>query len=154
VFNSLEGLANLVLSILLVRHFGLLGVALGTMVPMAFTKLFVQPWYFCRIMHFDLLEYYTLLAKSFLATALALLLPAALIFRFAAADYKVMAALLVVSILCFVPVLFVLLFTAAERNSIRTALSGFLGSRHARQSVPSLPMEAPQSIEAAQSLEA
>jgi O-antigen/teichoic acid export membrane protein len=126
VFNSLEGVANLVLSILLVRHFGLLGVALGTMIPMALTKLFVQPWYFCRIMHFDLWDYYALLGKSFSAAVLALLLPAALIFRFAAADYKVMGVLLTVSLLCFVPVLFFLLFTSPERDSLRNALGDFL----------------------------
>jgi hypothetical protein len=122
-----EGVANLVLSILLVRHFGLLGVALGTMIPMALTKLFVQPWYFCRIMQFDLLEYYGLLARSLFATVLALLLPAALILRFAAADYKIMAALLAASVLCFVPAIFALLFTAAERHAVWTGLVGTLG---------------------------
>ena len=86
-FNSLEGVANLVLSILLVRHLGLLGVALGTMIPMAFTKLFVQPWYFCRVMHFDLWEYYALLVKSLFAAVVALLLPAVLVLRYSAPDY-------------------------------------------------------------------
>jgi O-antigen/teichoic acid export membrane protein len=127
VFNSVEGVANLVLSILLVHHFGLWGVALGTMIPMALTKLCVQPWYFCRIMHFDLWEYYALLARSFSVAALALVLPATLILRFAAADYKVMAALLVASLLCFLPVLAFLLFTAAERNSICNVLWQLLG---------------------------
>ena len=126
VFNSVEGVANLVLSIVLVRHWGMLGVALGTMIPMALTKIFVQPWYLCRIMHFDLGKYYALLARSLFATLLALLLPGALIFRFAAADYKVMLALIAVSMLLFVPVAFALLFTAPERESLRNALSGFL----------------------------
>jgi O-antigen/teichoic acid export membrane protein len=126
VFNSLEGVANLVLSILLVRHLGMLGVALGTMIPMALTKLFIQPWYFCRTMRFNLWAYYRLLAKSYFATALALLLPAALIYRFAAADYKIMAALLAASLLCFVPVVFALLFTAPERKRVRDALGGLL----------------------------
>jgi hypothetical protein len=52
------------------------------------------------------------------ATLTALLLPAGLVLRFASADYKVMAALLVASVLCFVPVVFVLLFTAAERETV------------------------------------
>jgi O-antigen/teichoic acid export membrane protein len=121
-FNSLEGVANLVLSILLVRHMGLLGVALGTMIPMAFTKLFVQPWYFCRIMHFDLWEYYALLAKSLFAAVVALLLPAVLVLRFSAPDYMTMMALLVASIFCFVPVVFALLFTNPERRAVWNAL--------------------------------
>jgi O-antigen/teichoic acid export membrane protein len=49
VFNSLEGVCNLVLSVILVRSFGLLGVALGTMIPMVFTKLLIQPWYVCKV---------------------------------------------------------------------------------------------------------
>lgn len=126
VFNTVEGVANLIISILLVRHYGLLGVALGTMIPMALTKLIAQPWYFCRIMHFNLWEYYSLLLRSFVAATLALLLPAALVLRFAAADYKVMVALLAASALCFVPVLFALLFTAPERNGIRQAIGGVI----------------------------
>jgi hypothetical protein len=78
-------------------------------------------------MHFDLWEYYALLARSFSVAALALVLPATLILRFAAADYKVMAALLVASLLCFLPVLAFLLFTAAERNSICNVLWQLLG---------------------------
>ena len=138
VFNSLEGVANLVLSILLVRHLGLLGVALGTMIPMALTKLFVQPWYFCRIMRFNLWEYYALLARSLFATVLALLLPAALILRFAVADYKVMVTLLAASILCFVPVVFALLFTAPERKSVRNAIGGFLSRAQTGQDAQSV----------------
>jgi len=135
VFNSVEGVANLVLSIVLVRHLGMLGVALGTMIPMALTKVFVQPWYLCRIMHFDLGKYYALLARSLFATLVALLLPAVLIVRFAAADYKIMLALVAASMLLFVPVAFALLFTAPERESLRNALSAFLGHPRASQDV-------------------
>jgi len=43
-----EGIANLVLSVLWVQKYGLLGVAMGTAVPLVFSKLFVQPWYVLR----------------------------------------------------------------------------------------------------------
>lgn len=40
-----EGLANLVLSIFWGRKYGLVGVALGTTVPLVLVKLTLQPWY-------------------------------------------------------------------------------------------------------------
>jgi O-antigen/teichoic acid export membrane protein len=43
-----EGFANLGLSIYLARSYGLVGVALGTAIPMLVTSIFVQPWYALR----------------------------------------------------------------------------------------------------------
>jgi O-antigen/teichoic acid export membrane protein len=43
-----EGAANLVLSIWWARKYGLLGVALGTAIPLIASKVFVQPWYALR----------------------------------------------------------------------------------------------------------
>ena len=45
-----EGAANLVLSILLVRHFGIVGVALGTAIPLLCLSLFFLPYYHCRLL--------------------------------------------------------------------------------------------------------
>jgi O-antigen/teichoic acid export membrane protein len=44
-----EGLLNLVLSLILVKKLGILGVALGTQIPMTFMTLFIQPWYVSRV---------------------------------------------------------------------------------------------------------
>lgn len=44
----LEGGINLVLSVLLVRHFGILGVAWGTAIPLACTSLVFLPQHLCR----------------------------------------------------------------------------------------------------------
>jgi len=52
-----EGIANLILSILLVVKFGILGVALGTMVPTLITKLIIQPIYCCKIFKIKWSEY-------------------------------------------------------------------------------------------------
>ncbi len=48
-WTVLEGIANLLLSVALVRRYGILGVALGTTVPLLFTKLVIQPWYVLRV---------------------------------------------------------------------------------------------------------
>jgi O-antigen/teichoic acid export membrane protein len=46
----LEGGANLLLSVLLARRFGIVGVALGTAIPMACTSLFFLPGHLCRVL--------------------------------------------------------------------------------------------------------
>ncbi|MGH9508347.1 MAG: lipopolysaccharide biosynthesis protein [Terriglobales bacterium] len=48
-WTLLEGLANLVLSVYWSTKLGILGVALGTAVPMIAFKLILQPWYALRV---------------------------------------------------------------------------------------------------------
>lgn len=47
--NIIEALANLVLSLVMVQHYGILGVAIGTAVPMIISKLLLQPYLFCKL---------------------------------------------------------------------------------------------------------
>src|SRR6202008_4912680 len=55
--NLAEGSINLILSLVLVRHFGMIGVALGTLIPMLVTKLWIQPLYVCHVAGIEFLEY-------------------------------------------------------------------------------------------------
>jgi O-antigen/teichoic acid export membrane protein len=54
----IEGGVNLLLSILLVKNLGLIGVALGTAIPMLFTKILIQPVYSSRIIGVRWIEYF------------------------------------------------------------------------------------------------
>jgi hypothetical protein len=47
----LEGAANLILSIFLVRPFGILGDAAGTAIPLACTSLVFLPRHLCRVLN-------------------------------------------------------------------------------------------------------
>jgi len=58
-----EGIANLVLSVILVRKFGIVGDAIGTAVPLSCTVLFFLPHHLCRILKLRLTSY---LRRSFL----------------------------------------------------------------------------------------
>lgn len=49
-----EATANLILSITLVRHIGLIGVAVGTVIPSLFVTLFLRPPYVCRMLGMSL----------------------------------------------------------------------------------------------------
>jgi O-antigen/teichoic acid export membrane protein len=63
-----EGIANLVLSIYWARHYGgIIGVALGTTVPLLIVRLGIQPFYTLHVMEVTWSEY---LSKSLLRPAL------------------------------------------------------------------------------------
>jgi len=53
-----EGVANLVLSVIWARRYGIVGVALGTAVPLLLVKLTLQPWYVTRVLNLSLAEYF------------------------------------------------------------------------------------------------
>lgn len=52
-----EGVLNFGLSLLLVRGYGIIGVALGTAIPMIALRVFIQPIYVARIAGLSLREY-------------------------------------------------------------------------------------------------
>ncbi len=52
-----EGVSNLILSIALVRHFGIIGDAVGTAIPLVCTQLFFLPHHLCRLLKIHLVSY-------------------------------------------------------------------------------------------------
>ena len=52
-----EAMINLGLSIFLVFHFGLFGVALGTAIPMLIVKILIQPLYISKVIEISWVEY-------------------------------------------------------------------------------------------------
>jgi len=58
IANSCEGLLNFILSIILVRFYGIYGVAMGTSISMFAFKVFVQPVYVCKAIDIKLTKYY------------------------------------------------------------------------------------------------
>ncbi len=59
----IEGAANLVLSIVLVRRFGIIGDAVGTAIPLTCTMIFFLPRHLCRLLGIRLRTY---LSQTFL----------------------------------------------------------------------------------------
>jgi O-antigen/teichoic acid export membrane protein len=75
--TGFEGIANLILSVVLIRPLGLIGDALGTAIPLACTSLFFMPRHLCRVLNVKvgtfLREAYTLPLLLSLPTVAALL---------------------------------------------------------------------------------
>ncbi len=70
-----EGLLNLVLSVVWARRYGIVGVAMGTAVPLLLVKLTLQPWYTMRVLRQPLRKYFEkALARPVLASSLFLVL--------------------------------------------------------------------------------
>jgi len=57
VILVLEGAANVLLSVVLARHYGLNGVALGTAIPLACTSVLFLPIHVCRVLGLRLRNY-------------------------------------------------------------------------------------------------
>ena len=122
LFTSVEALANLILSLLLVRKFGMFGVALGTFLPMTIVKLFVQPFYVCHVLSVAYSDYLRPTGKTLALVAFCLVVPAVLSSRFAVPDYRGLATLGVVSTLSYAIPLLILEFTSAEILILKQAI--------------------------------
>ena len=76
--TSMESIANLILSIVLIRPFGILGDAAGTTIPLLCTTLFFMPRHLCRVLEIRtstfLRETYTLPLLLVTPSVVALLL--------------------------------------------------------------------------------
>jgi O-antigen/teichoic acid export membrane protein len=68
--NIMEGVANLILSVILVQEYGIIGVAIGTAIPTIFVKTFLLPKYSCELLGIPLSIYYRLISKYALASIL------------------------------------------------------------------------------------
>ncbi|HEY3198656.1 MAG TPA: oligosaccharide flippase family protein [Nitrospirales bacterium] len=122
LMNLAEGIANLVLSVWLVKPLGIFGVALGTFIPMLLTKLIVQPLYVCRVSFVPYGEYMREIARSLVVIGVALLVPGLISARFAAANYYSLMAVALSSLVCYLPVIWFLHLTKQERAIVGGAV--------------------------------
>jgi O-antigen/teichoic acid export membrane protein len=127
----IEGVVNLTLSILLARRYGIVGVALGTTIPMLITRTFVQPVYVCHVAGIAISEYLRRVARTLASVAAALIIPGLLTVRFVAPDYKVLLTLATVSLIAYGAVLWMLEFSPVETSLLRQAISPRLAAKKA-----------------------
>jgi O-antigen/teichoic acid export membrane protein len=120
--NSLEAIANLALSIILAKRYGMIGVALGTLFPMVLARLFIQPVYVCRLANIPLGEYVQRFAKTTAAVAASLVIPLILALKFAAPSYKVLFSIGILSAILYVVPLWLFEFSEAETTMLTRAM--------------------------------
>lgn len=116
ILNLIEGIVNLLLSLVLVRFYGLVGVALGTFIPMMIHKLFILPVYFCNASQFEYKEYVWEIAKMVVTVCCSLVLPLLISLYFLAPDYNILFTLGFVSLAIYSITVWILGFHPEERQ--------------------------------------
>jgi O-antigen/teichoic acid export membrane protein len=122
ILNSIEGIANLLLSLLFVHWYGMYGVALGTLVPMLLSKLFVQPMYVCRVAGIVYWEYARKTGRTLISVSCALIVPVLISIKIAVPNYKVLFMLGLLSALIYVLALWIFEFSEGETHILRQAI--------------------------------
>lgn len=117
ISNSAEGIANLVLSIILVKKYGLMGVALGTAIPMIIIKLFIQPVFTCRVIKLSIWKYYfKVLIPVIFKSGVILIFFWFMVKNLIVADYFKLLGLILANIILFGASIYFLGLNNAERN--------------------------------------
>lgn len=130
ISNAVEALLNLVLSLVLVRYYGILGVALGTLLPMFVTKLLVQPWWVCRVAGLSLMKYAGLVVETTLKSVLVFLVALLCCQWGLVPEYKLMMPSVILATLMYGVGAWFLVFGPQERERLLTALPlPFLSAR-------------------------
>lgn len=123
VTNGCEGMLNLLLSLILVKYYGIYGVALGTAIAMIIFKLFVQPIVVCRAINLSIYDFYL---KTLFYTAIKTLAPLLLYFYiikdFLRADYTSIILTGIIQALLFIPIAFFFILGKKERQLIKSTV--------------------------------
>jgi hypothetical protein len=127
LLSAFEGLVNLALSLILLKYYGMYGVALGSAVEMIFFKLLVQPFYICRVVQLPVRTYLVNVILGTLAkTALPLGCYFFLIRGLVLPDYGRLVACVAVQTMIFIPAAYCFILGADEKRIInRLAASIF-----------------------------
>jgi O-antigen/teichoic acid export membrane protein len=130
-----EAVANVGLSMYWARKYGLFGVALGTLVPIAVAKIFIQPAYVCRHLQLSVKTYYfDLLGRSVVPMALTSVLIWVLLFRKITFPNVIAVCLaMVFQALVAATIAFVVAFNKSDKNLLLTRLLPIL---HSQRRVP------------------
>lgn len=123
-----EGLANIGLSIIWGRSYGLLGIAMGTVIPMLGIKLIIQPYYALKAAELPAWTYlYEGLGRPLVVAPL-FALAAALIAVYATPNLPLFTALVLGQVIVFLGIAWILGLTRTERQSVRKYAHGRLQS--------------------------
>ncbi len=116
--NIGEGVLNLILSIILVKKFGIIGVALGTAIPLVLTKFFIQPFYVTRVLKISLAKYVFVILVPFFITVLAVGIPWLAISRYLLSNYINLLFFGTIQTLIFALLVFLFGFTKVEKTFV------------------------------------
>jgi O-antigen/teichoic acid export membrane protein len=123
-----EAISNFGLSVYWARHYGMIGVALGTLVPIAIAKILIQPFYVCRHLQISIGGYYVkLFGRSVVAPALiSTFLWMACFRKLNLPNVGMVCAVIILQALICAMAAFFFIFDKTERNSMLKQVLGLL----------------------------
>jgi O-antigen/teichoic acid export membrane protein len=101
ILNVTEAVANLVLSIVLAKPLGMMGIALGTLIPAIVVRLFVQPVLVQQRLGLTVREYWSVSGRTAIRCAACLVLPFLLCTQFLRPTYVSLFSLGGLSLILF-----------------------------------------------------
>jgi O-antigen/teichoic acid export membrane protein len=116
--NIVEGVLNLLLSIALVGPYGIVGVAMGTALPIFLMRLVVQPIYTCRVIALPLWRYAAEQARALLPAAIFTAAFYGLIRGHIRPDYAVIAGWALLQSAAYLPLVWFTTFSSDERATV------------------------------------
>lgn len=137
--NVSEAIANLALSILLAPRLGMLGVALGTLIPSIAVRALVQPWVVESKLGVPARKYYAVSLRAMARTAACLLLPFAIAAHFLKPSYPALFLTGVLSLGTFALPIWYLEFDLYGSGRLCSAVSGVFTRGLRGGSAPRIP---------------
>ena len=125
IIGIVESIVNFILSLVLIRYYGILGVAIGTAVPLIIARLFIFPLYTCKCIGFPITKYYS---NLFLTTAFTIIYLG--LFYMLAKDIIIPHYMTIVAAcLSALPIYFFCILFISFNRSERTLLRSLLPSK-------------------------
>ena len=137
--NISEAVANLALSLILASRLGMLGVALGTLIPSVVVRGFVQPWVIERKLGISARGYYAMSLRAMARTAACLLIPFLITLRFLRPGYPSLLLTGTLSLAAFVVPIWYLEFNLYGIGRLRDRVSSLVAGARRGDRVPQIP---------------
>jgi O-antigen/teichoic acid export membrane protein len=125
IASACEAAANVALSILFARRYGMAGVALGTAIPLLANQLIFTPFYTCRVVGLDVRRFYVPLVRVAVVTGGFLWILWIGVVRYGVPPtYPAILAVSGVAALAYFPLGFYVVLDGEERALVLNLLSG------------------------------
>lgn len=121
--NWAEGILNLVFSLALARKYGILGVAMGTLIGAVLIRVILQPWWVCRVMKLQYAGYMRFLATNVLYSTCLMGGATALVWWGLRPSYPMLVLSAVCATVVYAVGSWLLVFNQRERQLFVTAIT-------------------------------
>lgn len=129
ILNGVEATANIVLSVLLARPLGMMGIALGTLIPSFIVRMFIQPILVQRCLGLSVRRYWLVCLPTTGRVLGCLIVPYILARYFLRPTYPVLFSIGIVSAIVFALPIWYFEFRMTGAENVRTKLRALLPSR-------------------------